>query len=172
MFQTIKSVLFCSNLTKNCLNAFNLSLVLAIQNKAKLFLLHVIEKEVPTYIENEIKSAIGEEKFKKIENDYQNDVRNILIGKMSPERMIHKILEQYCEKEDQCNENYYPEYETLVVKGETSSAILSVSEEVGSDIIVLGARKGFSKNNSLGNVVKGVMRKAKKPVIFAPPQNE
>jgi len=40
------------------------------------------------------------------------------------------------------------------------------------DLIVIGARKGFLKSNSIGPTAKGVMRKTRIPVLFVPPRSE
>ncbi|MFZ7126453.1 MAG: universal stress protein [Desulfobacterales bacterium] len=171
MSKTIHSILFASDLTENCQTAFEMAFSLAENYKAKLILLHVIEKKLRKDIEDLIESAVGEQKWINLQEKEKQYIQQKLVGKISSESLIHTALREYCHDAGinriECR---IPSYETIVVKGNIIDSILETSVKQKCDIIVLGARKGFLKNNSLGLIVKGVMRQSKIPVIFVPPQ--
>lgn len=171
MFNPIKSVLFASNLSPSCWAAFEASIALAGQNKAKLVLLHVIDRDVPLHVEEHLKAVLGEEKWARLAQEHHQDAHQALIGKMSSDNLLQRALQQYCADagvhDADCG---ISGHETVVAEGDITQEILSQAAKHECDLIVLGARKGFLKNNSMGSVVKGVMRKSKIPVLFVPPR--
>jgi nucleotide-binding universal stress UspA family protein len=171
MFKPIKSVLFATNLSPSCWAAFEASIALAAQYKATLVLLHVIDRDVPMHVEEHLKAVLGMEKWEALAKEHQQDARQALIGKMSSDNLLTRALNQYCAEagihDVDCG---LAGHETVVAEGDVIEEVLSQAARQGCDLIVLGARKGFLKNNSIGNVVKGVMRKSKIPVLFVPPR--
>lgn len=169
MIENEMSILFATNFSENCKEAFQASLKLAGTYKAKLILLHVLENDIPRFVEAQIKAAIGEEKWIELQNRHQDDARQILIGKMSPEKMAKSVLLEYCDdfglNKDSCE---IKKYDTIVSKGDIATSIVEEAKKFGCQLIVLGSKKGFAQKKSLGQVVKGVMRETKIPVLFVP----
>jgi len=170
MFNPINSILFATNLTPACRPAFEVSISLAAQYHASLILLHVLDGKIPAHIENEIKESLGQ-KWEAIKSERQQDARQALIGKMSSESLATTAIHLYC---DQAGINDVScgisSYKAIVKKGDVITSILTEAANFDCDMIVIGAQKNFLKNNSLGSIVKGVMRKTKIPVIFVPPR--
>ena len=174
MFKPIQSILFATDFSPSCQAAFETSISLAVQYRASLFLLHVLEeKYVPPYVERIMTDYLGQEEWETMQKDQEQRAREILIGKMSPEKITHTALQQLCKKaginDISCG---IPNYYTLVDKGNVVSCILSAVDEHGCNLVLLGAREGFLEHNSLGSIVKGVMRHTRVPVMFVPPQPE
>lgn len=171
MFKDLERILFATNFSKNCKPAFDLSLSLARRYHAILVLLHVIESDLPITVESEIRTNIGEDKWEELQKKYKQDARQTLIGKMTPESIAKTAFQQYCsEMENDKNKFLSTQYQTIVSKGDVANMILDEAENHNCDIIVMGAKKGFLKNNSLGLNIKQVMRKSKVPVVFVPPR--
>jgi nucleotide-binding universal stress UspA family protein len=55
-----------------------------------------------------------------------------------------------------------------VSKGDIATTIVEEAKKLRCQLIVLGSKKGFTKKKSLGQVVKGVMRETRIPVLFVP----
>lgn len=171
MMKNIKNILFATNLSPNCQNAFELSLLLAEKHKSKIVILNVIENDIVSLdIQNSIKSAIGESAWKKIQEKNEKYLQEKLVGKMSSDNIIQFALNEYClEVAKNMDECQIPKFDTVVSRGNIVDCILKEAKKNKCDVIILGAKKDFLKNNSLGNIIKGVMRETKVPVIFVPP---
>jgi nucleotide-binding universal stress UspA family protein len=170
MFKTIKSILFATDLSPNCRAAFEVSISLAAQYQAKLVLLHVVAHNVPSFIEGHIRAAMGDEKWEALAMEHQQDARHTLIGKMKNESLLHTALKQYCADGGIDDVNCgLQAYEIVVAEGEIIQQVLAQAANHQCDIIVIGARKGFLKSNSIGPTAKGVMRQTRIPVLFVPP---
>jgi nucleotide-binding universal stress UspA family protein len=170
MFKTIKSLLFATDLSPNCRAAFEASISLAAQYQAKLILLHVVARNVPSFIEGHIRTAMGDEKWESLAKEHQQDARHTLIGKMTPESLLHTALKQYCAEGGIDDVNCgLKAHEIVVAEGEIIQEILTHAANHQCDLIVIGARKGFLKSNSIGPTGKGVMRRTRIPVLFVPP---
>ncbi|MBR9981606.1 MAG: universal stress protein [Desulfatitalea sp.] len=171
MFENIKSILFATNLSPTCRAAFEAAIALASKYQAELILLHVIDRDVPMHIEEHLRAVLGPEKYAALAEEHQQDARQALIGKMSSESLLHTALRQYLEEGGIKDLNSgLRSHQIVVAEGDVVKEVLDQAKRYDCDAIVIGARKGFLKNNSIGNVVKGVMRKAKIPVLFVPPR--
>ncbi|MEE4358817.1 MAG: universal stress protein [Desulfococcaceae bacterium] len=169
MFKTIKSIVFATNLSENCKPAFDFAASMATRYQAAIVLLHVIEK-IPDYAESRLQGMLGKEKWEKIEKSHIDEARNTLIGKKSSSKLIRSALEQFCTDvgidDDSCG---YQSREIVVCDGEIIDNILKKAKEYHADLIIMGARRGFLKDNSIGATIKGVLRKSKIPVMVVPP---
>lgn len=171
MFKTIKTILFATDLTPTCRAAFEASISLAAQYQAKLVLLHIVARNVPSFIEGHLKTVLGDEKWESLAAEHQQDARHALIGKMSPESLLHTALKQYCVDGGIDDVNCgLRAHEIVVAEGDIIHQILTQAANHQVDLIVIGARKGFLKSNSMGPTAKGVMRKTRVPVLFVPPR--
>ena len=169
MFKNIKSILFATNLSKNCIPAFDLAVSLATRFEATIILLHVIEK-MPNYIEGRLKGLLGDFQWKEMLETHEKDARKALIGKRSANIMIHDALQQFCNEagvpDDSCG---YNSREIVVSEGDVVEEIISQSTKSKCDMIIMGTREGFFTESSIGPTVKAVLRKSKIPVVVVPP---
>ncbi|QTA82165.1 Universal stress protein A domain-containing protein [Desulfonema limicola] len=169
MFKPISSILFATNLAENCKPAFDFAVSLAAKYQAVIILLHVIEK-MPDYAERRLVGLLGQKHWEEITKNHENDARAALIGKKSSSSLIRKALEEFCSEagidDSSCG---YHSREVVVKDGEIVDEIISLSKEYHADMIIMGARKGFLKDNKIGSHIKEVMRKTKIPVLVVPP---
>ena len=172
MFKNIKSILFATNLSKNCIPAFEMAACLATRYQATIVLLHVIEK-MPDYVEGRLKGLLGEDRWKDILETHENDARKALIGKKSSNAIIRNALLQFCDEAgvDDASCGYHSR-EIVVCEGEIIEEIINQSVQTECDLIVMGTREGFFSETSIGPTVKGVLRKSAIPVLVVPPAHK
>jgi nucleotide-binding universal stress UspA family protein len=168
MFKGIKTILFTTNLSKNCVPAFDVAVMLALQFKAKIVLLHVLEK-IPDYVEGRLEGLLGEDQWKEMMHSHENDIRQKLIGKRSSNALIQKALEHFCTEagidEASCG---YQSREVVIEDGDVTECILENAKRHACDLIVMGAHENRLLTKSIGNTTKSVLRKSKVPVMVVP----
>jgi nucleotide-binding universal stress UspA family protein len=170
MFKPIKTILFATNLSETCKQAFDFAAVLATRFQATIVLLHVLEK-LPMSVEGQLKGMIGEKRWNDIITSHQQDARQILIGKQSSDSLIRQALNQFCSEagidDASCG---YQSREIVIGDGEVVEDVIRYSKEYNCDIIILGTREGFISNNVIGPTIKSIMRKSTIPVLVVPPK--
>lgn len=168
MFQGIKNILFATNLTQNCLPAFDFAAVLALRFQAKIVLLHVLEK-LPNYAESRLEGILGEAQWKETVKAYEDEVRQSLIGKRSSSKLIRKALEQICTDagidEASCG---YQSREVVIGDGDIVESIITTSKKYDCDLIILGPHEGLLATHALGGTLKSVMQRSTVPVLMVP----
>lgn len=169
MFKPIKSILFATNLSQNCMPAFEMAASMATRYQATLVLLHVLER-VPDYIESRLRGMLGEKNYEQLVQKNSENARQALIGKKSSGSLIRDALDQFCTDagidDDSCG---YQSREIVVAEGDLVDEIITRTKAHECDLIVMGAREGFLSDNSIGHTIKAVMRHSKVPVMMVPP---
>lgn len=172
MIKPVKNILFATNLSPECITAFDYAAAIATRFQATMVLLHVVDR-VPDYVESRLKGLLGEESWKKTVDSQVSDARKQLIGKKSSNAMIKSALAQFCNEagidDNSCG---YHSREIVVTDGEVIDDIIQSAKDYQCDLIVMGTKEGFLSHNSIGATIKGVMRKAKIPVLVVPPIDE
>ena len=95
MFKPINVILFATNLSENCRNAFDFAAALATRFQATMVLLHVVEK-MPDYVEGRLQGLLGKAQWGELIDSQQKSAREALIGKKSTSRLIRDALSQFC----------------------------------------------------------------------------
>jgi len=172
MIKPFKTILFATNLSESCKQAFEMAANLSIRYQATLVLLHVIEKS-PDYVEGRLKALMGEEQWNNMVESLAEDAQKTLIAKRSSNAMIRDALNHFCDlagiEDNSCD---YHSREIVVSSGDVVEDILHYSKIFNCDTIVLGARKGMLSETAIGSTIKSVLRKSKKPVIVVPTDSE
>lgn len=167
-FKRIKTILLATDLSEDCRTAFELSAALATSLQGTLVFLHVIEGE-GEYMMNRIKTLIGDEQWHELQQRHVEEAHDILIAKQSSNKIIQMALRDYCDFLGSRNKNcQYESKEIIITEGNLTEVIVEQAEKIEADVIVMGNRKGFIHDNSLGNTIKTVMRTTKIPVLVAP----
>jgi nucleotide-binding universal stress UspA family protein len=171
MFRLFKNILFATNLSENCRHAFDYAAALATRYQATLVMLHVIEK-MPDYVEGRLKGMLGEEQWKRMIASHENDARQVLIGKQSSNAVIREALSQFCDEAgiDDASCGYHSR-EILVTDGDVVEDVLDASKKYDCDLIIVAAREGWIRDNTVGNTIKSILRKAHVPVMVVPPKS-
>jgi nucleotide-binding universal stress UspA family protein len=150
MIAEIARILYATDLTKNSLYAFGYAVQIARQCGARITVLHVVEPVAGT-LGHWVKERMEEE-----ERAHSIEV-------------IRGLLERFCEIMDK-NRTCMEFVSNILVRiGQPVEMILGISEEEGSDIIVLGTHgKGLLKNALLGSVSRKVLDRTSRPVVVIP----
>ena len=168
MFNGIKTILFTTNLSKNCVPAFDLALIMALRFKAKLIMLHVMEK-IPDYVESRLQGLLGENQWESMIQAYENEARQKLIGKRSTSTLIQKALDQYCKQagiESGSDEKQLRE--VVIDEGDVCDCIIKNADTRACDLIVLGDQEQRFMVGPLRSTTKSVLRQSKMPVVIVP----
>jgi nucleotide-binding universal stress UspA family protein len=169
MIRPVKNILFATNLSADCMAAFDFAAGIATRFQATLVLLHVVEK-LPDYIESRLVGLLGKKKWQETLESRVSSARGQLIGKKSSNRLVRAALERFCSEagidDDVCG---YHSREIVVTDGEVVQDILKTSKDFTCELIIMGAKQGFFSHNSIGAIIKDVMRQSKIPVMMVPP---
>ena len=172
MIKPVKTILFATNLSADCLAAFDYAAAIATRFQATLVLLHVVEK-MPEYIESRLKGLMGKKQWDETLSSQLSGVRDQLIGKKSSNALIQAALAQFCSDagidDNACG---YHSREIVVTNGEVIHDIIKSAQDYDCDLIVMGTKEGFLSHNSIGSTIKSVMRQSKIPVMVVPPVEE
>lgn len=170
--KSIKTILFASNLSTTSRLAFGHAAILATQLKAKIVLLHVIEKMVENY-ESRMMGLFGFSKWNEVLLQHKEEARHALVGKVSNKQMIHSALSEFCRESgidnDQCG---IFENEIVVTEGVIVEQILQQATEHSCNLIIMGANKGILSGSSVGHNIKSILKKSKIPTLVVPTEEE
>ena len=172
MNKGIKTILFATNLTKDCMKAFDFAVILAMRFKAKIVILHVIEK-IPDYVEGRLEGLLGENTWNEMQQAHEREAHQALIGKRSSSKLIRKAMEYYFTEAGIDEEAAgYQSQEIVISDGNVVDDIIKNSKEHACDLIILGGREGHLLTKSVGATIKSVLKRAKKPVLVVPPDRD
>ncbi len=171
MLKPIKNILFATNLSETCKQAFDFAAVLATRFEATIILLHVLEK-APMSVEGQLKALIGDDRWNQLEASHEKDARQFLIGKRPTTTLIQQALSQFCANagidDSSCG---YTSREIVITDGDVVDNVIRYAEKYDCDLIILGTREGFLSHNTIGPTIKAIMRKSRIPVLVAPPKS-
>ena len=170
MLKPIRSILFATDLTANCQQALDFTIVLATRFKATIYMLHVIEK-LPNNMDEKLKDLLGKHQWDELVNSYQANARRSLLGKQSTNSRVREAVHNFCKEvgiEDEACD--FKSSEIIISDGEIAEDIIANATANGCDLIVLGGHKNlFSATSAVGSTTKAVLKNAKIPVTIAPP---
>lgn len=168
MLKPIQNILFATNLTENCMQAFDFAAVLATRFQAKIILLHVME-QIPDYVEGRLRGLLGDEQWEKTMQTSRSSARERLIGKRSNSSIVQNALNAFCANvgidEASCG---YQSREIVVSSGDVVEDIISTSKDFDCDVIILGTRSGLVSKNSVGSTTRNILKKSAIPVVIVP----
>jgi len=169
MIKVPQKILFATDLSKECQETYPVAVHLAMSLKGSITLLHVIE-DLPISLEERVKKLFGDDKFDEIMKEHESDTRNILIAKRKDSKIIHSVLEKFCEESMENNpENFQPD-EILVKKGSVVDQILSTAQEKNCDIIILSPHENIFPGTLISQTIKEVVKSSPIPTFIIPPQ--
>lgn len=168
MARKISTIIFTSDLSNTSRVAFSQAALLANQLKAKLILLHVLEK-MPEAYEAKILSLFGAERWLAIQQQHRDEARHALIGKITQKQMVRTALSEFC-RENGLDDliQGIPETEIIVEQGDVVEIILEQAMGHNCDMILLGADSGVFSEALIGNTIKSVMKRARIPTVIIP----
>jgi nucleotide-binding universal stress UspA family protein len=167
MVPEIKRVLFTTDLSQSSRLAFDHAVGLAGRQGAGIVILHVMEEKAP-YSDGYLKSFLGEDRWRQIEENRESEARQILSGKQREGLLIRQALSEFCESaKSELGQTALPTEEIAVAKGNVVDEILAVAEGKGCDLIVMGYHiRGKLGEAFLGSTTRRVLRRSRIPVML------
>jgi nucleotide-binding universal stress UspA family protein len=167
MLKPIDLILFATDLTPGCQQAYEFAVAMAIRNKALLYILYIIE-QIPESIEGRFKGLVGKHEWKELMQAKKDDIHKSLTGKRLSSQVLEEIQE-FCEKvgmdEESCA---FHSREVIISAGDIAETIIKTAEENECDIIILGSQRGMLGRNSVGSSIKSVLKLSPIPVTVVP----
>jgi nucleotide-binding universal stress UspA family protein len=171
MLKNIKKILFATDLSQECQDAYDTAVGLAMSCQVGITLIHVIESPAES-IEDQLRNLLGEERYGQIMAEHEKSTRSILIGKRKESDIIQSALFQFCEDRKDNHPGCYLQPDEIVIKhGDIVKEILSAAVEREMDLIVLSAHKTILTGaSSVSRIPKSILRLSKVPVLIVPPR--
>ena len=169
MIPRIKTVLFTTDLSENSRHAFHYAASVAARYDGDLIMLHVMEK-LQVGVEQRLADFFGEEKWRQIRKDHEQQARDILIGKQKDHEIIRKALNAFCDSSNSdaagCS---FRKHEVVIREGKVVEEIVKLAREKECDLLVMGAHKGLLGATTVGSITKSVLHLSNIPVLVVPP---
>ena len=167
MVPQINKILFTTDLSKESRKAFDYAVSLADRYEARITIIYVME-EFSKSADAYVKSFVGNDKWKEIQEDHEREARQILIGKQKEGALIRDALNQFCDEvqKDHSDCTYVVE-DVVVAKGNVVDEILSQAQASKCDVIVMGYHvKGKLEQAMLGSTTRRLLRRSRIPVML------
>ena len=165
-----RNILFATDMSTDCQDAYAYALNLANACDGRITLLHVIASQ-PVSMENRIKKLFGEERYEEIMREHESDARSILIGKRRDSDLVKKALSKLTEEfSGRRSEGLVQEDKILVKKGDVVEEIITTAKEEKSDLIILSSHASSPEASFVSKKMQDVIRHSKIPVTIVPPQ--
>jgi nucleotide-binding universal stress UspA family protein len=144
--QPLRKILFAADFSENSKDAFRAACSVAIENKTRIFVLHVVE---PNWVPEE-PAYFGQQA--------------VQFHAGAPDKAHHQAIVQKMHEVFAPDHSIDVEYQTR--EGDASQEVLRMAEEIGCDLIVMGThgRKGLT-GLLAGSVAIAVLRGAHCPVL-------
>lgn len=168
MIGKFNKILFATDLSNNCQNAFSYAASLAVMYNSRITILHVMET-LSESMDERLKSLLGKDDWELMQKEQENSARAAIIGKKSVLTSIRAAIEVIAKPPEDGNNQYTIE-NILIKEGNVVDNILKASVDENCDLVIIGSNKTmFTDNTSLGNHMKGVLKRSKVPVLMIPP---
>ncbi len=160
MKKRYETVLFATDCEPGSRGVFPHALLTASLHKAKLHVLHVLP-EVEEAVIQSVAAVMGQDRL--IDNERQHLLEQ-----------EQELRQRFMDTDDAAIKAYINEIdgqlEFTVRHGRTVAGMLDYADEIGADIIVIGARRrGLRRPSFLGSVATRLLRRSNLPVLVIPP---
>jgi nucleotide-binding universal stress UspA family protein len=162
----INRILYATDLSENARYAMAYAVSLANTYCAQIVILHVID-ETPDYVDAGVEGYIGADEWAAIKKRNLDETRETLTGKKRGNRMLHEVLERFCQNlRPGTNDHEAAMDETVIRIGNPVTQILETAEEKKCDLIVMGTHgRGALVDAMMGSTTNRVTRRSKIPVL-------
>jgi len=163
-----KNILFATDMSDDCREAYSYALSLAAAFQGKMTLLHVIESH-PVSLEKRIKKLFGDERYEEIMQEHEQRAQTTLTGKRKRADLYKIALSKLS---DECRsiraDGQLPDDEILIKHGDVVEEIMSTAKEKKSDIILLTAHASSPDEAFISKNMQEIMKLSRIPVMVVP----
>ena len=169
MRTVIKKILFTTDLSENTRAAFDFAAAVACRHDADIIILYVME-DSSAYAGAHLKGFLGEERWRELKENQENEARQILIGKKREGAVIKDALNDLCRfAKKELREEKVPADEILVARGNVVEVIMEIVDAKNCDLIVMGHHIRSKLGEAvLGSTTRRVLRRSRIPVLLVP----
>lgn len=164
-----KNILFATDMSDDCREAYTYALSLATAFQGKMTLLHVIESQ-PVSLEKRIKKLFGDERYEEIMQEHEQTAQTTLTGKRKRADLYKIALSKLS---DDCRsiraDGQLPDDDILIKHGDVVEEIMSTAKEKKSDIIFLPAHASAPDKSYISKKMQEIMQISRIPVMIVPP---
>ncbi|MGM0424661.1 MAG: universal stress protein [Thermodesulfobacteriota bacterium] len=155
MLPKIEKILYASSLSPKAPYIFRYAISQAQHYQAQIHFLHVLEP-MSSFGKNIVDQYLTEEQKQKLEQDSLQWLQD----------KIKKRIQNFCAKETCDLDSQDPVAEILVAQGKPAETILETAQNLGADLIVIGAhRKTRFVPGFLGSTTRRVIDNSQIPVL-------
>ncbi len=159
MLPSYKTILVTTDLSPNAEHAFKHAVMLALQSKGNIHLLHVVP-EVDASFRSYVSAVMGQGQLEKFEKDHEVEAREEIKNEL--DHLAKTELTNIPEALDRF-------VGTIVIHDDPVTGILKTADAIQADAIVMATHgKGALEYTFLGSVTEKVLRKSKRPVLAIP----
>jgi nucleotide-binding universal stress UspA family protein len=167
MLKPLNAILFATDLTPNCQEAYEFAISQSLRFNAVVYILYIIET-IPENVEGRIKGLLGRHQWDDIIEAKKTNAHKSLTGKIRSGDLLANIHD-FCQNtgigDDSCT---FQPRELLISAGGLAETIIKTAKDNECDLIVLAARKGMMSRNMIGNNIKSVLKESPIPVTIVP----
>lgn len=164
-----KNVLFATDLSRDCRDAYNYASDLSVRHKSRLILLHIIESK-PVDMNKKIRDLFGEERYEEMMRENESKAKSKLIGKRKESDLINVALRTITEDAlDSSAENPVEDDKIVIKKGDIVEEIIATAMEEECELIILSSHADSPQEAIVSKTIHDVLRHSKVPVIIIPP---
>lgn len=164
-----KNILFATDLSEDCREAYAYALGIATAFQSKMTLLHVIVAQ-PVSLEKRIKNLFGEERYEEIMREHEQTAETTLTGKRKRADLYKIALSKLA---DDCRgirvDGQLPDDDILVSHGDVVEEIMITARDKKSDIIILTAHASAPEKSYISKKMLEIMKISRIPVLLVPP---
>lgn len=165
----IRKILFTTDLSQQARHAFAYAAGVARQYGATLTILYVME-DLPASQSANLRAFIGSDRWDELQTSYEQQTRQILIGKKREGALIREALGEMAST----TQKGFPERtaepeEVVVTQGDAVDCICQEAEARQIDLIIMGYHpRGRIEEAIFGSVSRSVLRRSRVPVLLVP----
>lgn len=171
MIKPLEAILFATDLTPNCQQAYDYAVSLSLRFKATVYILYIMEV-MPENVEGRIKGLLGRHRWEDLLQSKEENVRRSLTGKVTSAKLLDDI-KSFCENvgvgSEECD---FQSREVIISAGDIPETIIKNARENECDLIVMASREGILSRNMLGDKIKTVLKESPIPVTIVPAEVE
>lgn len=163
-----KNILFVTDMSNDCRDAYDYALKLASACQGKITLLHVIAAH-PVSLEKRIKKLFGEDRYEEIMDEHEQEARSVLIGKLKESDLakaaLNKLAEDFSGKR---STDSMQEDKIIVKRGDVTEEIIATANEEENDLIILTAHASAPEESYVSKTIRDIIRLSRVPVTIVP----
>ena len=171
MLKPIDKILFATDLTPGCQNAYEFAVAMAIRNKSVLYILYIIQ-DMPESVEGRLKTLLGHHQWQDLMKSKKEDIQQSMTGKRTSSNVL-KDIQDFCDKigMDGAVSSFHTR-EVIISAGDIAQTVIKNIEDNNCDIVIMGAHEGFVSGNSIGENIKKILKLSPVPVTVVPAVGE